>query len=57
MRKENKNDHEITRQVREELLADESLSTYAHYVKIVITDGTITLNDVRNRLTMTSNQG
>lgn len=54
MQKENKNDHEITREARKALRDDESISTYAHNTEIVITDGTITLSDIRSRLTMTS---
>ena len=41
--KENKNDREITRQIRKALVADKSLSTYAHNVKVITTDGTVTL--------------
>src|ERR1700686_2543469 len=41
--KENKNDREITRQIRKALVADKSLSTYAHNVKIITTNGTVTL--------------
>ena len=41
--KENKNDREITRQIRKALIADKSLSTYAHNVKIITTNGTVTL--------------
>lgn len=41
--KENKNDREITRQIRKALVADKSLSSYAHNVKIITTNGTVTL--------------
>jgi hyperosmotically inducible periplasmic protein len=41
--KENKNDREITRQIRKALVGDKSLSTYAHNVKVITTDGTVTL--------------
>jgi hyperosmotically inducible protein len=41
--KENKSDRNITRQIRKALVADKSLSTYAHNVKIITTNGTVTL--------------
>jgi hyperosmotically inducible protein len=41
--KENKNDREITRQIRKALVADKSLSRYGHNVKIITTNGTVTL--------------
>ena len=41
--KENKNDREITRQIRKALVGDKSLSTYAQNVKVITTDGTVTL--------------
>jgi osmotically-inducible protein OsmY len=41
--KENKSDREITRQIRKALIADKSLSSYAHNVKIITTNGTVTL--------------
>jgi osmotically-inducible protein OsmY len=41
--KENKSDREITRQIRKALVADKSLSSYAHNVKIITTNGTVTL--------------
>jgi osmotically-inducible protein OsmY len=41
--KENKNDREITRQIRKAVVADKALSTYAHNVKIITTNGTVTL--------------
>lgn len=41
--KENKNDREITRQIRKAVIADKALSTYAHNVKIITTDGKVTL--------------
>jgi hyperosmotically inducible periplasmic protein len=41
--KENKHDREITRQIRKALVADKSLSSYAHNVKIITTNGTVTL--------------
>src|SRR5579862_696989 len=41
--KENKNDREITRQIRKALVADKALSTYAHNVKVISENGTVTL--------------
>lgn len=41
--KNNKSDLEITRDIRKALIADKSLSTYAHNVKIVTRDGKVTL--------------
>jgi hyperosmotically inducible protein len=41
--KENKNDRDITRQIRKALVGDKSLSTYAHNVKIITINGTVTL--------------
>jgi osmotically-inducible protein OsmY len=41
--KDNKSDLEITKQIRKALMADKSLSTYAHNVKIVTRDGKVTL--------------
>ncbi len=39
-------DLNLTRRIRKDVLADRSLSTYAHNVKIVAVGGTITLNGV-----------
>jgi osmotically-inducible protein OsmY len=36
----------ITQQIRKSLIADKSLSTYGHNVKIVTVNGTVTLNGV-----------
>ncbi len=36
----------ITQQIRKSIMADKSLSTYAHNVKIVTVNGTVTLNGV-----------
>lgn len=44
--KNDKTDLELTRQIRRSVIADKSLSTYAHNVKIVAIDGTVTLNGV-----------
>lgn len=41
--KENKDDREITRQIRKAVVADKSLSTYAHNVKVITANGTVTL--------------
>jgi osmotically-inducible protein OsmY len=44
--KNDKSDLQITRQIRKGVIADKSLSTYAHNVKIVSLNGTVTLNGV-----------
>jgi hyperosmotically inducible periplasmic protein len=41
--KNNKADLETTRQIRKALVADKSLSTYAHNVKVVTQNGKVTL--------------
>jgi hyperosmotically inducible periplasmic protein len=41
--KESQSDREITRRIRQSLVKDESLSTYAHNVKIITRDGQVTL--------------
>jgi osmotically-inducible protein OsmY len=41
--KMNRSDREITRKIRRALVADDSLSTYAHNVKIITRDGLVTL--------------
>ena len=41
--KENTTDRELTRQIRKALVADKSLSTYAHNIKVIAQNGTITL--------------
>jgi osmotically-inducible protein OsmY len=41
--KENASDREITQKIRQSLMADKSLSTYAHNVKIITQDGQVTL--------------
>ena len=41
--KNNKSDLEITKEIRKALVADKSLSTYAHNVKIVTRNGKVTL--------------
>jgi len=44
--KDNANDRTITQRIRKSLVTDKSLSTYAHNVKIVSINGTVTLNGV-----------
>lgn len=44
--KNDKSDVQITRQIRRGVIADKNLSTYAHNVKIVSVNGTVTLNGV-----------
>ena len=44
--KENASDRALTQQIRKNVMADKQLSTYAHNVKIVAVDGTVTLNGV-----------
>ena len=41
--KMNKADRELTQQIRKAIMADKSLSTYAHNVKIISQDGVVTL--------------
>ena len=41
--KENATDREITQKIRQALLDDKSLSTYAHNVKVIAQDGQVTL--------------
>jgi len=41
--KENQSDRELTAKVRQALVKDKSLSTYAHNVKIIAQDGIVTL--------------
>jgi hyperosmotically inducible protein len=41
--KENTSDRELTRQIRKALVADKSLSTYAHNIKVIAQNGTVTL--------------
>ena len=41
--KENRSDREITQQIRQAIMKDKSLSTYAHNVKIIAQDGQVTL--------------
>jgi len=41
--KENKTDRELARHIRKALVNDKSLSTYAHNVKVIAQNGTVTL--------------
>lgn len=41
--KENKSDRELARQVRRALVKDKSLSSYAHNIKVIAQNGTVTL--------------
>jgi hyperosmotically inducible protein len=42
--KDNRSDRDITQQIRQSVMKDKSLSTYAHNVKIVSQNGMVTLN-------------
>jgi hyperosmotically inducible periplasmic protein len=44
--KQDSDDIKITQQIRRGVMADKSLSTYAHNVKIVTVNGNVTLNGV-----------
>ena len=44
--KENDSDRKMTQAIRRSVMADKSLSTYAHNAKIVTVNGTVTLNGV-----------
>jgi hyperosmotically inducible periplasmic protein len=41
--KENRSDRDITQQIRQAIVKDKSLSTYAHNVKIITQNGQVTL--------------
>jgi hyperosmotically inducible periplasmic protein len=41
--KENRGDRDLTQQIRKAVVEDKSLSSYAHNVKIIAQDGTVTL--------------
>ena len=41
--KENAGDRELTRKIRQSLVKDKTLSTYAHNVKVITQDGHVTL--------------
>lgn len=44
--KEDASDVQLTKRIRQSVMADKSLSTYGHNVKIVAVGGTVTLNGV-----------
>ncbi|MFZ0229539.1 MAG: BON domain-containing protein, partial [Mycobacterium sp.] len=44
--KVDRSDRDITKQIRESVMKDKSLSTYAHNVKIISQDGMVTLRGV-----------
>ncbi|MEO8466156.1 MAG: BON domain-containing protein [Gammaproteobacteria bacterium] len=44
--KENEADRTLTQKIRKSVVSDDSLSTYAHNIKIVSVNGTVTLNGV-----------
>jgi hyperosmotically inducible protein len=44
--KQNSSDVKLTQEIRRGVMADKSLSTYAHNVKIVTVNGNVTLNGV-----------
>lgn len=41
--KDNRTDQDITRQIRQSIMADKALSTYAHNIKIITQNGQVTL--------------
>jgi hyperosmotically inducible protein len=41
--KENRSDRELTKNIRRSIMADKSLSSYAHNVKIISQNGTVTV--------------
>jgi hyperosmotically inducible protein len=41
--KENKSDREVARSIRKAIVADKSLSTYAHNIKVIAENGSVTL--------------
>jgi hyperosmotically inducible protein len=41
--KENRADRDLTQQIRKLIIADKTLSTYAHNVKIIAQNGTVTI--------------
>jgi hyperosmotically inducible protein len=43
--KENRSDRDITQQIRQAIMKDKSLSTYAHNVKIITQKGQVTLKE------------
>ena len=48
--KENEADRDMAKEIRHSIMADKSLSSYAHNIKIIIRDGAVTLKGpVRSR--------
>jgi hyperosmotically inducible protein len=41
--KNNRSDEDITKQIRQSIMSDKSLSTYAHNIKIITQNGQVTL--------------
>ncbi len=41
--KENRSDRDITQQIRQSIMKDKSLSTYAHNIKVITQNGQVTL--------------
>jgi hyperosmotically inducible protein len=41
--KENKDDRDLTAKIRKSIMADKALSTYAHNIKVITQNGTVTL--------------
>lgn len=41
--KMNSSDRELTKKIRQSIMADKSLSTYAHNIKVISQDGAVTL--------------
>ncbi len=41
--KENKTDRQLAKEIRQAVVADKSLSTYGHNIKIIATNGMVTL--------------
>ncbi|HET7207188.1 MAG TPA: BON domain-containing protein [Terriglobales bacterium] len=41
--KENRSDRDITKQIRQSIVSDQSLSAYAHNVKVITQNGQVTL--------------
>jgi hyperosmotically inducible protein len=41
--KENKSDREMAKEIRQAIVKDKSLSTYAHNVKVIVQNGAVTL--------------
>jgi hyperosmotically inducible protein len=46
MQRDDASDIQMSKRIRESIVADKSLSTYAHNVKIVTVNGNVTLNGV-----------